>query len=481
MTAPAPGRRYHCWTIGCAMNEADSRRLAGALGGLGWTPCDDPRQADLLILNTCVVRQQAEDRVWRRLRYAGELKRRRPGVRIALMGCLVGAHGGSGAKLRPELPDVDVFLPPSDPGPLLRLLADSAPPLPTEDEGQGIRGDKCPMPRHRHGMQLTSCLRLPTPDSRLPIRKTSSKNKILSDSSIEPGRVSGLVPVVLGCSHACTYCVIPYRRGPERSRPPEAVLADARALAAAGARELVLLGQIVDRYGLDLPGAPTLAGLLGSVSKIEHVLRVRFLTSHPLYCTDELIEAVATNPVLCPHFELPVQAGDDEVLVRMRRGYSVADYRALVARIRARIPDVAIHTDIIVGFPGETQAQFERSVALLEELRIDKAHLAKYSPRPQTYAARRLADDVPVEEKDRRLRVLDEIQVRIQAEKNALLQDRVVSVLVEGRDEKRGRWRGRDLHDRLVFFPGPRDCLGRLVSVRITRPGPFALIGEPAE
>lgn len=459
MTAPVPGRRYHCWTIGCAMNEADSRRLAEALGGLGWTPCDDPRQADLLILNTCVVRQQAEDRVRRRLTYAGELKRRRPGVRIALMGCLVGARGDSGAKLRPELPFVDVFLPPSDPGPLLRLLADSAPPVPTEDKGQGIRGDK--------GRRI---------DKGQGMDQACGKGQ-----GIEPGRVSGLVPVVLGCSHACTYCVIPYRRGPERSRPPEAVLADARALAAAGARELVLLGQIVDRYGLDQPGAPTLAGLLRAVSGIENVLRVRFLTSHPLYCTDELIETVATTPSVCPHFELPVQAGDDEVLARMRRGYTVADYRALVVRIRMRIPDVAIHTDIIVGFPGETAAQFERSVALLEELRIDKAHLAKYSPRPKTYAARRLADDVPAEEKDRRLRTLDDLQVRIQAEKNALLQDRVVSVLVEGRDEKRGRWRGRDLHDRLVFFPDPRDCLGRIVHVRITRPGPFALIGEPAE
>lgn len=459
MTAPAPGRRYHCWTIGCAMNEADSRRLAGALGGLGWTPCDDPRQADLLILNTCVVRQQAEDRVRRRLTYAGELKRRRPGVRIALMGCLVGARGDSGAKLRPELPDVDVFLPPSDPSPLLRLLAKSAPPAPTEDKGQGIGGDKGRRMGKGQGID-PGCGK---------------------GQGIEPGPVSGLVPVVLGCSHACTYCVIPYRRGPERSRPPEEVLADARSLAAAGARELVLLGQIVDRYGLDLPGAPTLAGLLRAVSGIEGILRVRFLTSHPLYCTDELIETVAAAPSVCPHFELPVQAGDDEVLARMRRGYTVADYRALVARIRARIPEVAIHTDIIVGFPGETEAQFERSVVLLEELRLDKAHLAKYSPRPQTYASRRLADDVPAREKDRRLHALDEMQVRIQAEKNALLQDRVVSVLVEGRDEKRGRWRGRDLHDRLVFFSDPYDCLGRLVPVRITRPGPFALIGEPAE
>jgi tRNA-2-methylthio-N6-dimethylallyladenosine synthase len=463
MTAPAPGRRYHCWTIGCAMNEADSRRLSDALGELGWTPCADPRQADLLILNTCVVRQQAEDRVRRRLTYAGELKRRRPGIRIALMGCLVGARGDSGAKLRPELPDIDVFLPPSDPSPLLRLLAHAAPPAPTEAKGQGIRGNKGRRIGKGQGID---------PEIDLECGK---------GQGIEPGRVSGLVPVVLGCSHACTYCVIPYRRGPEHSRPPDAVLADARALAATGARELVLLGQIVDRYGLDLPGTPTLAGLLRAVAGIEHVLRVRFLTSHPLYCTDELIEAVASTQSVCPHFELPVQAGDDEVLARMRRGYTVGDYRALVNRIRARIPDVAIHTDIIVGFPGETAAQFDRSAALLEELRIDKAHLAKYSPRPQTYAARRLADDVPAEEKDRRLRVLDEIQVRIQAEKNALLQDRIVSVLVEGRDEKRGRWRGRDLHDRLVFFPDPHECRGRLVPVRITRPGPFALIGEPAE
>ncbi len=461
---PSSARRYHLWTIGCAMNEADSRRLSEGLRDAGWSPCHDPRAADLLILNTCVVRQQAEDRAQKRLDYCAGLKRHRPGVRVALMGCMVGSREGPAARARDAWPDVDFFIPPSDPEPLLRVL-------------RAERAD------HAVADAELDQLNAQVQDEyAAPSRRARLRALAIEDSAVpEAAPLCAQVPVVLGCSHACTYCIIPYRRGRERSRPMPEILAEAAQLARAGARELVLLGQIVDRYGHDLPGHPTLDVLLREVARIPDAWRVRFLTSHPHYLTDTLIDTVATTTKICPLIELPVQAGDDEILERMRRGYTVEDFRQLVARIRARIPTVAIHTDMITGFPGETVEQFERSEALLKELRMDKVHLAKYSPRPDTYAARRYADDVPADEKERRLRHLDDVQRRIQAEKNAELEGRIVEVLVEGYDEKRGRWRGRDRHDRWVFFPDSRVRRASLAAVRITRPAPFALVGEAAD
>jgi len=318
--------------------------------------------------------------------------------------------------------------------------------------------------------------------------------------------VAAYVPIILGCSHACAYCIIPYRRGPERSRPADEILAETRALVAQGVREVTLLGQIVDRYGYDLvPGSrfrvsscnlkpetlkleTPLAGLLRRIHEIDGLERIRFLTSHPNWMTDGLLDAVAELPKVCEHIEVPVQAGDDEVLARMRRGYTADDYRSLIARIRHIIPGVSIATDVIVGFPGETEAQFRRTYDLLAELRLDKAHIARYSPRPQTLAARRFPDDVPPEEKKRCRKALDDLQAGIVAEINGRLLGQTVEVLVVGR--KKGRWWGRTRTDKLVFFEdnktpprlggagGGQDWRGRLAHVRITWTGPWSLIGE---
>jgi tRNA-2-methylthio-N6-dimethylallyladenosine synthase len=286
---------------------------------------------------------------------------------------------------------------------------------------------------------------------------------------------------VLGCSTGCTYCIIPYRRGPERSRPTSEIVAEARALAAQGVKEITLLGQIVDRYGLDLPGQPTLASLLRNLHEIEGLLRIRFLTSHPAWMTDELLDAVADLPEVCEHVEVPVQAGDDEVLARMQRGYTADDYRRLIARIRECIPNVSIATDVIVGFPGETAEQFQRTYDLLAELRLDKVHIARYSPRPQTLAARKYADDVSPEEKERRRKALDTLQSGIVGEINARLLEQTVEALVEGRDEKKDRWYGRTRTDKLVFFESADDWRGKLAQVRVAWAGPWSLIGEVVE
>ncbi len=284
-----------------------------------------------------------------------------------------------------------------------------------------------------------------------------------------------IVPVVLGCSHACTFCIIPYRRGVERSRPVGEILAEVRSLVAQGVKEITLLGQIVDRYGKDIPDGPNLAALLRIVHEIEGLERIRFLTSHPNWMTDELLETVAELPKVMPHIEVPVQAGDDQVLENMKRGYT-----------RRRLPPAGgahPHACVIPGspsppislsaFPGESEAQFQRTYDLLAELKLDVAHLARYSPAPGTVADRRMTDDVPDEEKWRRFRLLEELQEGIAAEINARYLGETVEVLFE--EKVRGRWRGRTPTNKLVFVESGEDLRGQVRRVHITWSGPWSM------
>jgi tRNA-2-methylthio-N6-dimethylallyladenosine synthase len=445
---------YHLWTEGCQMNAADSRRVAGALEALGYRPAARPDDADVIVLNTCVVRQSAEDKAFGRLSSLRPLKLRRPDLVINVMGCLVGRRPPDG--LRRRFPYVDVFSPPSDPRPLIRFLLDARPvraPAETVAALEELARDDSPP-----GL------------ARLPFSAAGGEGRA-------PAAV--FVPVVLGCSHACTYCVIPYRRGGERSRPQAEILAEIRSWTARGAKEVTLLGQIVDRYGKDTGGAG-LPDLLRAAQEIEGLERIRFLTSHPNWMTAELIETAAALLKVCGHIEVPVQAGDDEVLARMKRGYTAEDYRRLIGRIRSVLPDASIATDVIVGFPGETDAQFRRTHDLLAELRLDVAHLARYSPRPETFSARTYPDDVPAEEKMRRFRMLEELQEKIASEKNAALSGKTVEVLVEGKHN--GRWFGRTRANRLVFFDDPdNDWQARTANVEITRTAAWSLQGRMTE
>ncbi len=440
---------YYLWTIGCQMNDADSRQLASELEKLGCRHVAGAEEADIVVLNTCVVRQQAEDKIYGRLGSLKPLKARRPETIIGLMGCLVGVRDPG--PLRERFPWVDVFMPPSDPGPLLSYLAERG----LIDAGQAL--EQAEVARRHHLQDQVDELLLPA----------HQRGKL----------VAANVPVVLGCSHACTFCIIPYRRGTERSRSVGEIVAEVRALVAQGVKEVTLLGQIVDRYGKDVPDGPTLADLLRTVHGVEGLERIRFLTSHPNWMSDELLATVAELPKACEHIEVPVQAGDDGVLAAMKRGYSADDYRQLIERIRARLPGVAINTDVIVGFPGESEAAFQRTYELLAELRLDKAHIAKYSPRPGTLSARRMSDDVPPEEKERRRRTLDELQQGIVVEINARLLGHRVEVLVEGK--KKGKWYGRTRTNKLVFFEdGGKGWRGRLVPVEITWTGPWSMQGQ---
>ncbi|RME99472.1 MAG: MiaB/RimO family radical SAM methylthiotransferase, partial [Chloroflexi bacterium] len=302
--------KYHIWTAGCQMNVADSQRVGSELEKLGYHFTNNYREADVVVLNTCVVRQSAEDKATGFLWSLKPMKEAKPGKVLALMGCMVGVKGGG--KLAKAFPHVDVFMPPSEPGPLVDFL------LARESEQRQLA--------FRHKLQDEE-LNLVLP--------RHEKNHL----------VAAHVPVVYGCNHVCTYCIIPARRGIERSRPVGEIAAEVRSLVAQGVREVTLLGQIVDRYGFDIPDGPRLPDLLRVLNGIDELHRIRFLTSHPNYMNDALLDAVAELPKVCEHIEVPNQAGDDQVLERMKREYTMDDYFALIRRIRARMPEVSIATD----------------------------------------------------------------------------------------------------------------------------------------
>jgi tRNA-2-methylthio-N6-dimethylallyladenosine synthase len=437
--------KYYIWTAGCQMNVADSQRVASALERLGHQAAETAKQADILVLNTCVVRQSAEDKAHGYLMSLKPLKQNKPELIINLMGCMVGIKGFE--HLTKRYPHVDVFSPPSDPGPLIARL--------TQDESRSIEETET---RRRFALM----------DGELTLPEGERGNL-----------VSGFVPIVLGCSHACTFCVIPYKRGVERSRAVSDILAEVHSLVMQGVKEITLLGQIVDRYGKDLPDGPDLAQLLRLVAEIEGVERLRFLTSHPNWMNENLLETVAELPNAMPHIEVPVQAGNDQVLVHMKRNYTADDYRRLIAKIRDIIPHVSIGTDIIVGFPGETEKQFMDTYDLLEELRLDVTHLARYSTRPGTVAERRMDDDVPDEEKWRRYRLLEDQQERIVGEINSALMGETVNVLFE--EKVKDRWKGRTPNTKLVFVESEQSLRGQTLPVQITWTGPWSMQGRLLE
>lgn len=423
--------RYHLWISGCQMNSADARWLAEALEGSGMSPVERFAEADVVVLYTCSVRQSAENRVHGQLGHLKSLKASRPDMVLCVTGCMA---GGDPLELRHRYPFVDLFAGPTE--------MESLPVL--------IRSALA---------SRTACA--PEPE----------------DPRREAAPVSVGVTAIRGCDKYCSYCVVPYRRGPQISRSESEVVADAGDLLSRGAREIVLLGQTVDAWGRDLTPPSTLASLLRRIAGLPRLLRLRFLTSHPCDFTPDLMDAMAEIPQLCEELNLPVQAGDDEVLRRMARRYTVGQYLELVERVRQAVPQISLSTDLIVGFPGETERQFENSLSLLRQIAFDVVHVAAYSPRPGTAAARRMVDDVPADEKKRRLHEVEELQKEIATRRNGAMVGKRVEVLVEGR--QKGKWSGRTRSNRLVFFPGDDDLAGSLVAVEIDGAGPWSLRGKP--
>ncbi len=424
-------KRFFVWTVGCQMNEAESSKASAILQQAGYLPTMMEETADVIIVNSCVVRQAAEDKVAGKVGSLLRLKQQNPDLKIALTGCMVTRQE---KQLAERFPHVDLFYGPSE----FERLVEIAPEIETVDV------DLAELPHY------------------------------YEDASVDPD-VTAFVPIIYGCNFVCSYCIVPYRRGREASRPMNDIVEEVRALAGRGVREVTLLGQTVNAYGHDLPAQPDLADLLTAVDGIDGIRRVRFLTSHPKYMSDRIIQAVADLPSLCEHINLPVQAGDDEVLRRMRRTYTVDYYRDRISFIRDTISDVTLATDIIVGFPGETAEQFDHTLELLSDIEFEKVHVAMYSPRPGTLS-NRWEDEVPFAEKKRRHRAVEDLQRRVCTERNSRYVGRELEVLVDG--FSKGRWRGRSRGNTLVFFDAPDDWKGHFVTVRVTESSPWYLIGE---
>jgi tRNA-2-methylthio-N6-dimethylallyladenosine synthase len=408
---------YYIWTIGCQMNRAESARLAARFEELGYKAAQHISEADLIVLNSCVVRQSAENRVINKLHDLRHLKKEKPDAVMALTGCFVNSDID---RLKKSYPYIDHFF---------------------------NAGDQPPW------LEKPAALSLPR---RPP--------------------VSVFVTISQGCDNFCSYCIVPYRRGRERSRPFSEIICEVRELVRRGAKEVILLGQNVDSYGRDLPEKPDLADLLTELNGIDGLLRLRFLTNHPKDMSRKLIASIARLDKVCEQITLPVQAGSDEILTAMRRSYTVAHYRGLVARIREKIPGVAISTDVIVGFPTETDYQFRQTLDLLSAIKFDTVHIAAYSPREGTIAARDLPDDVPANVKKARLEQAEKLQQEIQTEINARLLGKMVDILVEER--QKGKWYGRTRTDKLVFFSSGNDYSGQLVKIKIDKTSPWSLQGK---
>ncbi|GLV56475.1 tRNA-2-methylthio-N(6)-dimethylallyladenosine synthase [Dictyobacter sp. S3.2.2.5] len=495
-TISIPRGKYHIWTVGCQMNQADSQRIQTMLDELGWEEAS-MEQANLVVLNTCSVRQAPEEKAHNLLAQLKRAKNERSDLLVALMGCMIGNQKTIDA-LEKRYPHIDLFMKVEHADILPRFLEERWTPI----SGAGCLDiEFMPDASDETDDEIPVFPDLPTfatSTSRagkrtvLPMAITPKPGERIAHypTKIEPAKASpsAWLPIVLGCNKVCTYCIVPYRRGRERSRPMDELMIEARSLVDKGAKELTLLGQTVEAYGLDLPGQPDLADLMTNLSEIDGLERIRFMTSYPRHMTDSMIERMAHLPKVCEHLNIPVQSGDDAMLKRMKRGYALDEYVERIERVRELWPDITLSTDIIVGFCGETEEEFQHTLDLLEKIRFDVVHVAAYSVRPGTVAAR-WEDDVPLAEKKRRLHAVEEIQGKIAFELNQSYVGKVEEVMVEDTNMTHGRQqlKGRNRSNKLVFCPVPDSTSsegqrvfqpGDFVHVRIERATAWSLQGE---
>ena len=459
-TAPLPsveatanrGRgSYWITTFGCQMNKADSERMAGILEEMGYREADAELDADLVLYNTCTIRDNAEQKVYSYLGRQAQRKRTNPNLTLVVAGCVAQQEGES---LLRRVPELDLVMGPQHANRLETLLH-------KVDSGQQVVATE----EHHILEDITTARR---------------------DSSI-----CGWVNVIYGCNEHCTYCVVPSVRGREQSRLPEAIKLEMEGLAAQGFKEITLLGQNIDAYGRDLPGITsegrrkhTLTDLLHHVHDVEGIERIRFATSHPRYFTNRLIDACAELPKLCESFHIPFQSGDNDVLRAMARGYTVERYRRIIDYIRELMPDASLSADVIVGFPGETDAQYRRTLALIEDIGFDLVNTAAYSPRPNTPASE-WSNQLSEEVKVARLQEINALVERCARQGNARYKGRIEEVLAEGINTKDpNQLMGRTRTNRLTFFNAEDEAghayqPGDLVKVRIDVVRSFSLTGTP--
>lgn len=433
--------RYIIKTYGCQMNEHDTETMAGLLESMGYCPADSDEEADFILFNTCAVREHAEDKAFGEVGRLRPLKYQNPELMIGLCGCMA-QEAGVQRWVLDKFPWVDVVF-------------------------------------GTHNIHRLPELIFQARDSQETVlevwERASETVEALPRSRKDP--VRAWVNIQYGCNKFCTYCIVPYTRGQERSRLPQEIVAEVHALATEGVREITLLGQNVNDYGVDL-GTMTFAELLHQVNEVPGIERVRFTTSNPWNFTDDLIDAIASCDKVVEHIHLPIQSGNNQILKRMNRTYSREFYLTLVEKIRAKIPGVSLTTDIIVGFPGETEAQFADTLSLMEAVQFDNAYTFIYSARENTPAAT-FADDVTAAAKKARLFRLNDNQYAISLAHNQALQDKVVEVLVEGQSKRNARvLAGRTRSNKLVLFEGPVSLTGELVQVRIEEPKTWTMMGR---
>ena len=425
-------------TFGCQMNEHDSEKVAGVLLARGYRQVESPEAASLVLYNTCSIREKAAQKVFSRL---GEFRGKpSEGKIIGVLGCVAQQEG---EEIFTRAPWVSLVCGSASYRKLPELLSQL-------EEG-----------RHRvTGLDTDT-------DETFETEITRRDN---------PWRA--YLTIIEGCDKACAYCVVPYTRGPERSRSSESILSEVRKLAELGYTEVQLLGQTVNSYADPSRRKMRFSELLLSVAEAPGIRRVRFTTSHPRDFTPDIVEAIDAHPALCDHVHLPVQSGSTRVLRSMRRTYTREEYLGKIAMIRDSRRPISVTTDIIVGFPGEAEADFNETLSLLDEVQYDGAFSFKFSPRPNTLALS-MADSVAEEEKGRRLMILQEQQRKIQSERNAALVGQTFEVLVEGKSRRENQWAGHTSSNRVLNFISPeRELLGQYVQVRVTNAGPNSLVGE---
>lgn len=426
-------------TFGCQMNKADSENMLGLLDEIGYTETQDQKNADLMILNTCAIREGSEDKVFSWLGAWNKIKKKRPGTLIAVGGCVAQDEG---QKLVERVPYVDIVFGTHN---LFRL-----PELVMQAQET-----------KKHVVEIYS--QLPEDLPELPV--------------IRQNDFSAWVSVIYGCDYNCTYCIVPYVRGRERSRTPAELMKEIGELADAGYKEVTLLGQNVTAYGHDLDPKMHLGDLIEMVGELEAIKRIRFLTGHPRDLTPAIIESVKRTPTACEYFHIPIQSGDNRTLRRMARGYTTDFYRKQVDEIRSRIPHASLTSDLIVGFPGETEEEFLNTVRLVEEIEFDSCNTAAYSPRPHT-PSKSWADQVPEEVKFERLRLLNTVVSEVSHRVNKRLLGQTIEVLVEGVSQRvETRLTGRTRTNKLVNFEGDNELIGKFVNVKIEAANPWALRG----
>jgi tRNA-2-methylthio-N6-dimethylallyladenosine synthase len=436
-------KKLYIQTYGCQMNQYDSERIARVLGRFDYIPTERIESADLILLNTCSVRDKAEQKVYSALGSWKELKDKREGVIIGVGGCVAQQEG---ERLLKRVPHLDLVFGTQSIHKLPEMI----------EEVQAL--------------------------SARPVENAFYRDPSYMEDGDGRAQVHGakaFVTIMQGCNKVCSFCIVPYVRGREVSRPSGRIIAEVESLARHGVKEVMLLGQNVNSYGKTMPSEINFAELLRRVNKVEGIRRIRFTTSHPQDLSPELTEAFATLENLCEHLHLPVQSGSDSVLARMRRGYTREEYLGRIERLRERCPAISLSTDIIVGFPGETEGEFNTTLELLTRVKYDEIFSFMYSPRPQTVSAKRYDDDIPDQVKKDRLKAVQSLQNGISLVKNRERIGSIKEILVEGNSRlKNGQIMGRTRSNRIVNVKGPESLIGCFQTVRITGATANSLIGE---